>query len=306
MDLLGLYAGIVENVRDPEKLGRVKVRVPHVYGVTGSTVGAIPTNDLPWAMPMGLPAGGSAASGGGSWLPEMGDQVLVQFLDGEPEKPVWSWFMQTQGQAKKFGLHRYATTDGTVGNPERSAWTRYGHTVEWNSAGLILTTSGGYRLTLTDPGNNDGQVRLATSAGQYLSLDDDVSAATLNVLDDFYLNVGDQIVATCSKLSLTTTSDDLSAQIGADLVLDIARSAFVTAAAKIELDAPRVNLGNGAVEPVPLGTQLTLFLNSLLLWLSTHTHASATPGTPTSPPLIPPNASVTEISQILSQTAFVK
>jgi hypothetical protein len=45
-ELLGTYCGVVENVKDPEKLGRVKVRVPHVFGFIGQ-------NDLPWALPAG-------------------------------------------------------------------------------------------------------------------------------------------------------------------------------------------------------------------------------------------------------------
>src|SRR3954470_6030472 len=100
MDLQGCFIGIVEKVDDPEKLGRVKVRVPHAYGIFGTEVGAVPLDDLPWALPAGLPAGGSSASGGASWLPEPGDQVVVQFLDHEPEKPIWSWLMQTRSQSQ--------------------------------------------------------------------------------------------------------------------------------------------------------------------------------------------------------------
>ena len=98
--LLGFtYAGTVESNLDPLKLGRLKVRVPHVYGTTASGVGYIGVNDLPWALPAGMAAGGSANSGGFSQLPEKGDHVWVRFLDGEPEKPVWEWGMQTMDDA---------------------------------------------------------------------------------------------------------------------------------------------------------------------------------------------------------------
>ena len=79
MQLLGTYAGIVENVKDPQRLGRVKARVPHVHGVSGSGAGYIGTNDLPWALPSGMPAGGGPASGGFSQLPAVGDKVWVRF-----------------------------------------------------------------------------------------------------------------------------------------------------------------------------------------------------------------------------------
>src|SRR3546814_1473831 len=100
MNLLGTYGGIVEKVNDPEKLGRVKVRVPHVYGATGGGTGFIGTNDIPWALPAGMPAGGSSNSGGFSHLPEPGDHVWVRFLDGQPEKPIREWGMQTITDAK--------------------------------------------------------------------------------------------------------------------------------------------------------------------------------------------------------------
>ena len=80
--LFGTYLGFVEEVRDPDKLGRIKARVPSAYGFSSGPGGSIGTEDIPWAIPAGLAAGGSDASGGISWLPEPGDQVFVRFLDG--------------------------------------------------------------------------------------------------------------------------------------------------------------------------------------------------------------------------------
>lgn len=312
-NLYGIYAGIVENNRDSEKLGRLKVRVPHVFGIVGSAVGAIPVNDLPWALPMGLPAGGSSASGGCSWLPEPGDQVMVQFLDGEPEKPVWSWSMQTLHQAETLKLHQYETgPSGSVGKPKRAAWMRYGHTIEWNTDGLILTTAHGYRMLLTDSDAREGQVLLSSAAGQYLSFDDDTSSVTLNVLDDFYALIGQELNITCADMRLDVTTGSVKATIGEDVTLDTGRDFDVTALGSASLTAvddivietsAAVNLtskadttlkftslflGLEADEPFVLGLQLTTFLESLLTWLSTHTHITATEGSPTSPPIVPP------------------
>jgi hypothetical protein len=117
-ELFGTYGGIVENVKDPEKLGRVKVRVPHIYGASGSSTGYIGTNNIPWALPAGMPAGGSPASGGFSHLPDVGDHVWVRFLDGEPEKPIWEWGMQTINDAKGLKLHQYNETGERRGQPQ--------------------------------------------------------------------------------------------------------------------------------------------------------------------------------------------
>jgi hypothetical protein len=315
MDLHGCFIGIVEKIDDPEKLGRVKVRVPHVYGVFGLETGAVALDDIPWALPVGLPAGGSNASGGASWLPEPGDQVMVQFLDGEPEKPIWSWLMQTRSQAQTLKLHKYKTSDGKVGKPERAAWTRYGHTVEWNQASLIVTTAGGYRLTLID-GTDDGQAKLSSAKGQFLSFDDDVDTGTLNITTDFYMQIGEQLKITCENLSfesttgsmemtcgdevkLTALSDiviktegGLSVTTATDIAIDTATNLSLNAEADMSLAFANLKLGASATEPFVLGTQLTTFLNTLMLWLATHTHTTATEGSPTSPPIVPPDTVV--------------
>lgn len=148
---MGTYGGVVEATGDPEGLGRLKVRAPVVYGPSSSSL--IATADLPWALPAGLPAGGSPESGAIQWLPGVGDQVFVRFLDGCPEKPVWEWGNQSQPQARAFPYWSrqpggYAE-DGSA--PPSSYLTRYGHWLEFTRAHLQHGTKGGLLLTLDDP-----------------------------------------------------------------------------------------------------------------------------------------------------------
>lgn len=330
MRFLGIYIGIVEKVNDPERLGRLKIRVPSAYGVLGSGTGAVPVDDLPWALPMGLPAGGSPKSGGADWLPQVNDQVVVQFLDGEPEKPVWSWLMQTIPAAKDFPLHSYAEVNGQVGDPKRGAWTRYGHTVEWNDGSLVLTTKSGYRLFLLD-GTADGRATLSTQLGQFLEFDDSTKAATLNVIEDFYVVVGAEINALSNSLRMETISGaaltvgtDLDLTVGGSLAVSSAANMALVADADVNLEAGHaltlrsvdaslidfgttLNFGATATEPFVLGRQLTLFLNSLMQWLMQHTHSNGNNGSPTGPPIVPPNTVVRPDTQLLtSQTIFGK
>lgn len=328
MHFNGIYVGIVESNADPAKLGRVKVRVPTVYGLTTSRSGAVPLNDIPWAEPCGTPAGGSGRSGGTSWLPEAGDQVFVQFLDGEPEKPVWMWGPQTTGQSANFPLHQYNTTQsGNVLGPKRAAWTRYGHTVEWTAEGLIATTANGYRLVLTD-GLNDGELTLSTSAGQQLVLDDSTNTGLLFILDDFFAEIGDNLTVDCQSFNLNALVDGISFTAGTDfeltaaraislaaatelsvtaeaLSMDIVASASVTAGVDLTLEAPRVALGLAATEPAVLGAQLITLLTNLYVWLSTHVHTSGSSGSPTSPPLQPIVAVQPLIPEIVSGKVFL-
>lgn len=220
MNLMYTYGGLVENNKDPLKLGRVKVRVPHVYGSTGSGSGFVATNDLPWALPAGMPAGGSARSGGFSQLPEVGDKVWVRFLDGEPEKPIWEWGMQSYDDSKSLKLHSYKTgVDGSVGAPDRTVWTRYQHAIELNEGGVIETTSGGYRLLLNDsatPISFDGSIKLSTALGNMIEIDDLLSTFTLNILEDVNFLIGTSFLADSFDYTWNTASDH-STNVGRNL-----------------------------------------------------------------------------------------
>lgn len=329
--LWGTYGGIVERVDDPEQLGRVKVRVPFIYGATPETTGYIGTNDLPWALPVGLPAGGSSRSGGLSHLPEIGDHIFVRFLDGEPEKPLWEWGMQTLTDAKNLPLHQYNKSGKRVTNPKRAGWTRYGHTFEMNPDGAIMTTSQGYRVTVTDgaPGANEGIIQIATPNGNLLEIDDASGTWTVYITEDLNLNVTDEVILQARALDFTlsdgvrltagttidvTAEGDISATSSAAVNVTATEinaissgSMLLQAAAELQATFATMRLGQGATEPFVLGTQLSTFLTQLMAWLSTHVHTSATPGTPTSPPVIPPQTVVTtQIATLTSQVVFGK
>ncbi|MFI7128804.1 phage baseplate assembly protein V [Nonomuraea sp. NPDC050153] len=73
----GKYRGFVEDRNDPEKLGRLRVRVPDLLGdaVTG------------WAWPV-TPYGGAGV--GLFALPKKDDIVWVEFVAGDLSEPLWS------------------------------------------------------------------------------------------------------------------------------------------------------------------------------------------------------------------------
>lgn len=79
----GVYRGIVEDINDPMKLGRCKVRVPGIYGSSTSA----PVNVLPWArMVSGIPTNNTICS---FILPKVGDVVLVFFEGGNKRYPLY-------------------------------------------------------------------------------------------------------------------------------------------------------------------------------------------------------------------------
>jgi uncharacterized protein involved in type VI secretion and phage assembly len=76
----GKHRGIVEDVDDTEKLGRITAQVPSVYGDATTS---------PWALPC-VPFAGD----GYGWvtLPKKGDGVWIEFEGGDPSRPIWTGF----------------------------------------------------------------------------------------------------------------------------------------------------------------------------------------------------------------------
>ncbi len=85
----GIYRGVVENRFDPEKRGRVQVRVfgLHSENRSSDATDGIPVSNLPWFEPA-LSLFGGNISGFGSWtVPLQGSHVYVFFENGNITQP---------------------------------------------------------------------------------------------------------------------------------------------------------------------------------------------------------------------------
>ncbi len=129
----GKYRGIVSDNQDPLMVGRVKAKVPDVFG----------DEDCGWAMPC-LPFGGSGV--GFFAVPDTGAGVWIEFEQGDPEYPIWtgSWWGSIAELPSKL-----------VTPPP---WKK-----------VIVKTPGGHSILLDDtPGI--GGITLETSSGQKIAL----------------------------------------------------------------------------------------------------------------------------------------
>ena len=75
------YLGFVEDNNDPEKLGRLRVRI--------APYSELNTEDLPWACPK-LGSHGNSSSYGGLNVPEVGSQVRIDFPSKDLTAPYYS------------------------------------------------------------------------------------------------------------------------------------------------------------------------------------------------------------------------
>ena len=74
--LQGLFRGEVVNNVDTQRMGRVQIKVPSVFG----------ENPLTWAMPCAPYAGPGV---GFFLIPPVGAKLWIMFERGDPEYPVW-------------------------------------------------------------------------------------------------------------------------------------------------------------------------------------------------------------------------
>jgi uncharacterized protein involved in type VI secretion and phage assembly len=111
--ILGVMLGIVTNNRDPEGLGRVKLRLPRLTG---------PDQESAWARVVSFMAGSNM---GAVFLPEVDDEVLVAFEQGDVNLPYVIGALYNGRDAAP-----YANADGQ--NNERVIKSRSGHVIRLN------------------------------------------------------------------------------------------------------------------------------------------------------------------------------
>lgn len=104
------YMGCVEDNNDPEKLGRIRVRIAPFSDLS--------TEELPWACPL-LGSHGNSSEYGGLNIPETGSQVRVTFPSRDFTAPYYSGAELNEVNRTTFFDEDYPNTYGykdSVGN----------------------------------------------------------------------------------------------------------------------------------------------------------------------------------------------
>jgi len=204
--LFGVWRGEVVAVDDPEKRGRVRVRVAawHPKGA--------PANLYPWAEPMFTLAGN-----GNGWffVPSVGDRVDVMFLRGNREFPFYmgSYYLQSQGVSQL--PPEFRDTDAY---PLRQGiQTAAGHKVilsdDPNNAEIILKTAGGRLISIRDndqAGSSEKKgVTIDAGSGYSIKINEEDNEVTIDCPGDVKVDAGgDAVVKAAGTVQLGDATVD--------------------------------------------------------------------------------------------------
>ncbi len=269
--IYGVVVGIVQDIRDPDGLGRVRVDFPWLAEDTDA-VAITPDEDRAhsyWARIATLMAGRKR---GTYFIPEVGDEVLVAFEHGDPDRPViigMLWNMEDKPPENM---------DKEGKNHRRSIHSRSGHeivmddNVDDGKACITIKSQGGHRIVLDDQ-DDKGKIEIKTSEGHVITMDD--QAGTVTISD----KAGNKLTIDANANSLSIqTGGNQEQKVGGNLTIKVSGNATISAPAGITIDSTSIKLGSSAALSLVNDTFIDLF--------NTHFHVGNL-GAPTSPPTIP-------------------
>jgi len=290
----GLYRGVVTDNRDPDQLGRIQVIVAGL-GLT------TPMTNV-WLEPF---LGGTGINRGSFCVPEIGDPVRVVFEKGDASRPklyLPGWYDKSykpdefkydsngrpivKGYISRLG-HRFLISD----EPGNEAVQISCHQPETTDKALTDFSVSSDRTTgkhsfVNMDGN--GNILLLSHTGSHVNIDADNKA--ISIVDEN----GNSISMDEDGIKLIDKNGNAVSISGDSIDVQCISGSVNINASTVNVQAGNLFLGKGATFSSVLG-------EALIAYLSTHTHATTVPGTPTSPPIVPPQKSL-----LLSSSVKIK
>jgi uncharacterized protein involved in type VI secretion and phage assembly len=202
----GVEVGIVTDVKDPEKLGRVLVQYPRLPDGPVST----------WAR-VAQPAAG--AGRGFYWIPEIEDEVLVAFELGDPRCP---YVIGALWNGKDKPMNGAYQDDNTT----RMIKTKSGHEV------VLCDKAGDEKIVIKDKSRNR-TITFDVKNKKFL-----VENTDGNI--ELHAEKG-QIVLDCEDLEIKT-SKTAKVDVGDTFNLKVSSDATIKADGNLKIKATRVNI----------------------------------------------------------------
>jgi uncharacterized protein involved in type VI secretion and phage assembly len=177
VDFYGKYRGVVTNIEDPLKIGRIRAHVPDVLG----------EHESGWAMPS-APFGGNGM--GFFALPTVQAGVWIEFEHGDPEYPIWNgcWWGSQNEMASELSDSPYKK--------------------------MLIKTAGGNSI-LFDDSDSNGSITLQTSGGQKIIMNstsikiDNGKGATIELSTTIKIDDGSGATVELSAASVSVNNGAL-------------------------------------------------------------------------------------------------
>ena len=203
--MFGVEVALVTNVKDDQKLGRVKVCFPRLPGN--------PESD--WVR-VAQPAGG--AGRGFYWIPHVNDEVLIAFERGEAHRPyvvgsLWN------GKDK----------------PMKNAYQDENTTV-------MIQTKSGHQIILDDKKDAEKIIIADKSGTRTMTFDVKNKKFLVEAKDgDIELHAAKKIILNCEDLEIKTRKTG-KIDIGTTFDLNVKDKANIKAGPQLNIKASRVNI----------------------------------------------------------------
>lgn len=197
----GVYPATVSDVVDPDGLGRVKIKLPWAKDPSGGAYEA-------WARLATLMGGGKRGS---FFVPDVADEVLVAFEDGDPRRPYVLGGLWNGSDKPPEDM------DGAGKNYKKVLKSRNGVKITLDDTDgqetLILETPGGQKITLKD---GPGSVEIKDSSGNSVKMES--SGVTVTAAAKLTINAPKVDIST-GMMSIDAGMSKFSGVVKADTVI---------------------------------------------------------------------------------------
>ena len=227
------WIGSVENRDDPEKLGRLQVRILNKYDDTKT----IKTAQLPWAVP--LQSVTSSAKSGVGFTPvgaEVGSFVMGFFLDGEAaQQPVI--LGSYAGYEDVTPLADGGTVTKSALGPEPASTSAPVYPL--NS---VLRTESGHIIEVDDTEGAE-RIHIYHKSGTYLEVSANGDFVKKSTGDDYTIIAGKEEIYVQAD-SNEEVEGNLTLTVGGSITISATGPVNLTSASSVSVSAPTIDLNS--------------------------------------------------------------
>ena len=174
VDYTAFYRGTVVDNSDPMNMGRVRVRVPQIYGSEEQRDKDIyvPTYAIPWATSAIMAGAGNNT--GAYLIPNVGDSVFITYENADPNLPLYFGGILTRNATENF----IGTDDANGGKLYKAKGNDFNTDIT-NRAQRVLYKSLKGATIIIDDHDGDESIKIIDQLGQFISLEN-VGGGILN------------------------------------------------------------------------------------------------------------------------------